>query len=630
VSWDAFASATEELLAVLDQEGRFVDANPRWRELVGYAPDELMGTRLVELVLQECREPTARTLEAWTREGSRNLRFVNHLVHRGGHLVRVEWFVSRGEDGLAYATAREVEPAHEDTERDALLAAIEAHAQIGSWRVDLITRELTWSPTIFRIFGLDPAVSEPTLDSAIAAYHPDDRESVAQAVERIIERGEPFSFEARALRPDGTIRWVVAEGLVDRSSTGVPRVIHGLIRDVTDERARAERLVHVERLASIGKMAASVAHELNNPLQYISMNLGLIEAELGLAPETPAGELVAALEDGVARISAIVQTLRRFARAPAPTRRAVSPAELVEGVLRLLRGSYERDVALLVEYDDDLPQLEVSEQAIHQALTNLMSNAIHAVVATGEGGHVRVRVGHDAAAGRVVFTVTDDGVGLGDVDTGRMFDPFYTTKEVGVGSGLGLSITRGLVAEHGGDVRVEDRPDARGVVATLWLPANPPEPTAGVGAAASDHTWRPGPGEAAAHGSSCAHTDHWVLLVDDESSIVHALSMFLRSEGYRVVETTSALEALDVLGQERTWGMVLCDLRMPDLDGEQFLELVSERHPHLEHLVHFMTGDTWSTRNRAFLNALGRPYLDKPFSLRRLQEFMERCCCAEP
>ena len=634
MNWEILANQSIDMLSVSDTKGRFVWLNTRWTEVLGWSIEELTSMEYTMFVHPDDLEATfVEATRLIDLEGYESHQFVNRYRRRDGGYTSLEWNATRGEDGMLYAIVRDVterverEIAHR--EQLALLEAIETQTQIGRWRVDLRTGETRWSPSVFRIMGLEHSPVVSLEHSGLEMIHSDDRERLQDVFLGAMERGEPFKIDTRVVRSSDEVRWIALEGLVVRAHDGAPVVMHGIVRDTTEERARAKRLVHTERLASIGQLAAGVAHEINNPLQFMNMNLELLREELGeldLGPDVCRESIEGALE-GAERVRKIVGALRRFVRRPGEKRARISPSTLLDGVLRMVKGRFAQYVWLELELEDDLPLIEVEEQAISQSLLNLITNACQSVYQTGEHGRVRVRVCRELGdmGAQVAFEVIDDGVGLEVDEPERVFEPFFTTKAAGVGTGLGLSITRGLVAAHGGGVTLTDRDDDRGAIARLTLPVPfASAPGDGLMPESSDVYVLGGKSSSVKASEPEAPRGPRVLLVDDEPTIVRALARHLRTRGYEVETARGGSEALDLLSAKGArWDMVLCDLKMPEVDGRALRARMLEVCPEVEPRLHFMTGDSWSFENRDFLESLHRPHLDKPFVLSELRAFVE-------
>ncbi len=235
--------------------------------------------------------------------------------------------------------------------------------------------------------------------------------------------------------------------------------------DVTEELKTKARLIHTERLAAIGRMAAHVTHEVRNPLSSIGLNVEMLEEELegaGAGPETVA--LMRAITREVDRLTGITEEYLRLARLPQPRLEPEDIGHLVRSVTSFVAREMEgSSVKLEVEVEDDLPSVALDEQQMRQALLNLLRNAREAMP---DGGHVRVRVRRDGT--NVVLTVQDEGEGIPEAQRARIFDLFYTTKERG--TGLGLPLTRQIVVAHGGQIRCEGGDDG-GTIFELVFPA---------------------------------------------------------------------------------------------------------------------------------------------------------------
>ena len=629
MNWEHFSNQSVDLLSTLDTEGYFQWLSPRWTHALGWTLDELKSRPYTHLLHPDDVERSRAEVRMFDRDGGYvAAEFINRYRHKDGHYVWLEWNASRGPDRLLYSTTRVVtrRVEHEQAQREqlALLEAIEAQTSIGRWRVDLVTGAVRWSSSVFHIYGLDAdpdAPGAPSVASGIEGYHPDDRAMVSEAVDGAIERGEPFAFVARVVRPSGEVRWVSVDGLVLHDDRNEPTVMHGLIRDITRERSENRQLVHTERLASIGQMAGGVAHEINNPLQFMTLSMELLHDQLVVDVDANALELelLDAAREGADRVRKTVGALRRFVRLPSEQRTLVAPAALLEEALGLTRALLDRDTLLRIEIEDGLPHVEVVEQEIVQSILNVLTNAAQSVASTGRRGSVFVRVFVQKSGPRpqVVFEVEDDGAGLPDDHVSRLFEPFFTTRQSEGGTGLGLSIARGLVAAHGGEVILLDREDGDGAIARLQLPA-----------ASAPATHRRPREELDAQADVTRPGVHEVreavkiLLVDDEQTILRALSRHLNAHGYDVTTATDGVEAFQAMKTRDDWALVLCDLKMPTLGGMQLHERVREELPALEPLLHFMTGDSWSPEYKSFLESIARPHLDKPFTLEGLRAFL--------
>jgi signal transduction histidine kinase/CheY-like chemotaxis protein len=381
-----------------------------------------------------------------------------------------------------------------------------------------------------------------------------------------------------------------------------------LYRDVTSQRLLQSKLLQTEKMAAIGQLVSGIAHELNNPLTGI---LGYAQLLLGrgLGPAQQ-GEATKIYEEAE-RASRIVKNLLLFARETQPERMPVELNEVVERALALR--SYElkvEDIAVVRELDPGLPQTRADPIQLQQVVLNLLVNAEQAILEGRGHGTIRVRTARRGAA-RLALEVTDDGCGIDARIVSRIFDPFFTTKPPGIGTGLGLSIVYGIVQQHGGEITVESGP-GRGAAFTVELPM--------VEAAREGF-----PERAAAPLApvAVAERSRRILVVEDEPTVAQLIAEVLGGEGHRVDAVLDSQEGLDRLAREK-YDLVICDLRMPRLDGQGFHRALVESRSGLDERLLFVTGDTLAPRTRAFLDRSGVPCLPKPFLVEELKLAVNR------
>jgi PAS domain S-box-containing protein len=365
-------------------------------------------------------------------------------------------------------------------------------------------------------------------------------------------------------------------------------------------RAAQERLVRAERLASIGTLAAGVAHELNNPLTFVLSNLEFVADVLR---ERTAGvdagdacELLRAVDDaseGAERMRAIVRDLRTLGRADDATEEPVEVRRVVEYAVHLASSEIRRRARLTWELGA-VPPVRGNEGRLGQVLLNLLVNAAHAIPeGATERNEIRVatRVMPD---GRVALEVRDTGAGIAPELHGRIFDPFFTTKPVGLGTGLGLWVCQNIVAAAGGAIEVESAP-GRGTTFRVLLPA------AGPARAATEDDPRPR-----------------VLVVDDEPLVAAAVRRHLA--GRFAVDAASGREdALARLAGPRRYEAVVCDVAMPDGGGFALLDALREHAPELAGRVLFVTGGVPPEASE-LLARTNLPRLEKPFDGEQLRD----------
>jgi PAS domain S-box-containing protein len=404
----------------------------------------------------------------------------------------------------------------------------------------------------------------------------------------------------------GALRYHGADGAVRHGSLITSPVVEegaivgvlGIMRDVTDDQRLAEQLLQQEKLAAVGQLVSGVAHELNNPLAGV-----LAYAQLLLASDATRDaetrQAVETIHHEATRAARIVSSLLTFARRQTSERADADINAIVADTLALRRYALRAaGIELDVSLDPALPRTWADPFQLQQVILNLVTNAEQALAEWLGSRRIAVRTTHED--GDIVVAVSDTGPGVPDGESDRIFNPFFTTKPVGQGTGLGLSISDGIVRQHGGQIRVESAP-GRGATFVLRIPVHVvPESE---GSEAADEPTLPALGDG-----------RRLLVVDDEPAMRTAIGNFLSSLGHGVTVAAGGLEARALLDRNE-YDVVLLDLRMPDLGGDDLYRELVQRDPRHAGRVVFVTGDTHNTQARRFLAEAGRPSVSKPFQL---------------
>jgi len=376
---------------------------------------------------------------------------------------------------------------------------------------------------------------------------------------------------------------------------GRPTRCAGALDGATEEPGLRTRLEQADRMASLGTLAAGIAHELSNPVASVTANLGFIRDELeraaaGGPPGATPLELRQAVDDalsGTSRVRELIARLKQFA---APGQRSRGPVDLraeLGAALGLARHEIARRARLVVDLPDRLPAVVAGATELCQVFVSLLVNAAQAIPEGHAAAH-EVRLAARSEAGRVTVEVRDTGAGVPPEALPRVFEPSFAT-----GSGLGLSICRGLVNAAGGTIEIASGL-GQGSTFRVVLPASPD-----VGSV---------PGATAP--PPAARERARILVVDDEPLVGRAVSSAL-SDGHDVAVTTSAVEALGRLEAGERFDLVLCDLMMPGMTGMELEARIARGAPDMVDRLVFITGGAYTSAALAFLDA-GRPYLDKP------------------
>jgi PAS domain S-box-containing protein len=494
-------------------------------------------------------------------------------------------------------------------EQTELLTLSEEIAGVGHWRVLLDSGSVHWSPQTFRLHGLHPKAQQPGLEEAVAYYHPDDREQVQRYIQASIESGQDFDFEMRLVRRDKAERIVRARGIVERNLAGEPKVLVGTFQDITATRMLQQRLQDSERLGSISLLAAGIAHEINNPLQYVFANIGLAQErveQLRTGNASPwARELSERLNDamhGSKQVARIVGDLKAFMDSTQDQEpKALDLTEVLKTTISMSR-SEVRNRARLAESLGTLPMVTADYAEMIQVFVNLLTNAAHAVEALGPG-RARIRVSSSTDAdGWAVVEIEDNGPGVPKQDQLRIFEPFYTTKPLGIGSGLGLHISRSIVERRGGRILLHSTPGT--TVFQVRLP----------------------PSVIAATNETPLLLLPRVLIVDDDARVARTVARMLQGTFHCIVETEPEAALSRLI--EESFNLVICDVMMPGMTGWELIQAGAQKKPMLQKITLLISGADPEKHRPSGVPDL--PFLEKPFGPAELRERALRVTGSEP
>ena len=446
-----------------------------------------------------------------------------------------------------------------------------------------------------RLLGHDSP--DELVGKPMSFLEPREIETMRRRIAHMEREGEKLvPLEYPAKRRDGTpITAEIAAAIIDFD--GAPAVL-AYARDVTERARLRDQLAHADRLASLGMMAAGVAHEINNPLTFIGLAAEMLSRRVAASEAS----LVKDVRSGIDRIASIVRDLRYFGRQEDEPQGAVDLAVAIESAERLV--SHEiRARAQLTKDFTELPAVVGVSRRVEQVFVNLLLNAALAVESKPDG-HITIRA--QTTSDRVVVTVHDNGVGIAPDKLELIFEPFFTTRAQG-GTGLGLSICRDIVVRAGGNL-VAQSTVGEGTTMTVTLQRATKER----GSLKTIPTPPP-----ATDGAPMRR----ILIVDDEPLIVSSLLVAL-SRSADVLGETNAERALALL-DAGTFDAIVCDVMMPGLTGIDLHERVVSDKPALASRFVFMTGGTFTTRTREYLDRVTNPLLTKPFEIRDLVAAIE-------
>jgi PAS domain S-box-containing protein len=443
-------------------------------------------------------------------------------------------------------------------------------------------------------------------------FSPEDRELIEHRLLQL--KQDPSSIQAletRGVRRDQTIFPVDLQLRVTQWNDA-PAVLVS-IRDLSGRRLIQSRLVHDDRLAAVGTLAAGVAHEINNPLAYVLLNLQYLMREL---PKHPTGnplaahyrERLAEARHGTERVAAIVKDLRTFSKVQDEQIGPVDLRQVLKNAVRVARTQLSDRGTIIEDYSENLVALGHAAR-LEQVFLNLLMNAVQALSPSHrDENKIFVRTYNDRfqTPGYVTVEVADTGAGMTEEVLNRVFDPFFTTKPVGLGTGLGLPICHNIVTKMGGQIRAESRVGF-GARFFVSLPISE----------TIRRNLTPGP-----FTMTIAHAFRArVLVIDDELPVASMFSRVL-DEDHDVVIATSAEEALELLERQSFDGM-FCDLLMPSMSGMEFYREVMRRYPGFEQRIAFMTGGAFTPKAALFLSQVRNPRIEKPFDLRAVRAIVQ-------
>jgi PAS domain S-box-containing protein len=469
---------------------------------------------------------------------------------------------------------------------------------------------------------------------------PEETALIEQRTRRTPGLRPPEPHRYRGRNPNGR-EFAVEVSSLETHFNGEPAVL-AFARDVTERDAMLSLLLEVHKQSAVSVLAAGVAHEINNPLAYVLLNLEFLARELRELGGDP-GRIRAMqqrLEDtrqGAERVKTIVRDLQALTRKDEDIRGPVELDQVLDHALHMARRELRQRGRVETHYHG-VPCVLGNPTRLEQLFFNLIVNAAHALGESNAADRV-LRISLDQSAdGQVVATVADNGCGMRDEVLARAFEPFFTTKPLGVGAGLGLPICKRIVDDLAGTITIQSQPEL-GTSVTVQLPICPaitpdelaPQPFELATELGVEHLHTPGADatldadagrSGGSSGGATPSPRRRVLVVDDERAVAESLRAALH-DVYEVDIASSVADAKALLASRPAYDVVLCDLAMPVASGMELYDHARQHHPRLAERFIFMTGGAFTTEMSDFVARTPASHLEKPFTLDYIRALVE-------
>ena len=606
---DAFFQNAPNPMCLITPTGEYVMINGGAARYYGKSPDELLEagqegfyapfpeaqTQLAPMAARVIANRKAESMESHAVMPSGEVRnfglWVFPIFGDNGEIAYL--------GSIAHDVTEERRAQAEASKTQALFQAFIQHSPNAMLLIEPTGKLVMVNNAAAGYFGETPEKLLAGGETAFSARFPEVQSLILPAFARVVENLQFEQVDTKFEMPSGEIREFSFSFFPILGPSGELAHIGSICFDLTDGRraqadlARSTAALHQsEKLAALGQLLAGVAHELNNPLAIVLGRAAILKDKLA---DSPYADSIQKLRDAAERCARIVKTFLAMARQTGPRRSAVQLNELIEGALDMIAyGLRTADIELKQELDPALPIFDADEDQIVQLLINLIVNAQHALEGQPGERHLTIRTWFEKATRLAVIEVADNGPGVSTDLATRIFEPFFTTKGVGEGTGLGLSVCKGMVEAHGGTLTLHETSDGGATFrATFPLITT-----------VSPHAVSNSP-EAK---SSSGH----ILIVDDEPEIAAILADCLAPLGVSCAIASDGHAALSLVNNTQ-FDAVFCDVRMPRMDGIAFLAKLKTEHPELAKRLAFVSGDVLHRDLARLRAASDRPIIEKPF-----------------
>ena len=498
-------------------------------------------------------------------------------------------------------------------ESESRLNTAQQIAHLGSWERNLETNKLYWSDEQYRIWGYEPGEVIPDFELVKSHIHPDDIKRFEEANDKAFYKDEPINQEYRIIRKDGVIRTVHSIAKVERGERGQPKRLFGSLQDITERRRLEAQLQQAQKLEAIGVLAGGIAHDFNNLLSIIMGNISMTKH--GVKPEYGVTDFLNEAEEASLKAKELVNQLITFSRGGAPVKKTGSVGYLVKETTDLILA--ESNVKSEFFIPSNLYTVEFDQDQMKLAIKNIIVNAVKSMP---ESGSIMVKADNfNLSTGRdlplpegkyVKISIRDQGVGIPEEHLSMIFDPYFSTKEMGSqkGMGLGLATTYSIINRHDGHITVESEVGV-GTTFTIYLPAHEKE------VIALEPIEIPKPETLEIHTGK-------ILLMDDENSIGKIAKQMLSRLGYDSDFAKDGTEAIEhyqeAIESGKPFEAVILDLTIKKgMGGVDTVKKLMAIDPRVRAIVSSgYSNDPVMTdfRKYGFMGALAKPYTMKDLS----------------
>lgn len=587
--------------------------SPRWMSMLGYAPGELPGhiDTWVALLHPEDALNARAQMQNFLRAYLDKYEVEFRLRHKDGSYRNIQsrGFLSRvnGEPVRVVGTNRDLTKrriAELSLRRsEEFLRRAQVMAHLGSWSLDVRTSLLECSEECSRIYGL--VGNACVLADWEKLIHPDDRSRVHEALLAAL-KGVPLEEEHRLI-VRGKTKWVSVKASIETESDGSASHLMGVTQDVSARRRLEEQLRHSQKMEAFGQLAGGVAHDFNNLLTVINGFSEMLLSET--EPDDPRFDCTRQIREAGERAAALTRQLLTVSRRQFTEPRVIDLNQIVTRSETMLRRLIGEDIRIEAMLQENLPSIKVDPGQIDQVFLNMAVNARDAMPAGGRLTISTHRIEIDSAGsstephadlppGRYVqLTISDTGTGMTEETKSRIYEPFFSTKGAGKGTGLGLATVYGIVQQNNGVISVESCP-GEGTTFRIFFPACNAEPCS------LDIPIRTG---------EAVQGTETILLAEDEPQVRQLAAMSLRSHGYQVFDSDSGEAALEIAQNHRgPLDLLITDVVMPGISGTELSSRLRQLHPNVR--VLYMSGYTDDAVVRRGVFTSVDDFIQKPFT----------------